>query len=295
MQHIDICEEYFKVWQEMEGTFDLSFDVGKIRKHENCIRPSQFKRKTVKTQLKYFFDPHLLEKVGFISYDEAVKLHNSSQMDAFGKLNCTLGTILHEIVLPQLEDRLRVKGINAVTEYPLISREYCSIGTADLMVFHDAEKLIDVYDLKTTGPGMLRKQTNASFEYQLQLLSYAKMLEDVFEDYKVNRMSIIYACKTPSSSVTEECLETGQLVKYQLPIVGEYIITYEDLKQVKTGNGKGKPTLEEFFIQCVDGVKELNGKIKNKVKGYDHWLFNDKLWNLRCKMLAEKLEERGYE
>jgi hypothetical protein len=199
-----------------------------------------------------------------------------------------LGTIIHSIVLPELEKRLRNQGINAITEYPLISRELACIGTADLLVFHDAEKKIDIYDLKTTGPGMLKKTKNASEEYKLQLLSYGLMLEDIFPDYKVGNCVIVYACKTPRSKVTELDPDIGELVEYQLPMVGEYQTTFDSIK----GDSIGKMTMLEFFHACVEEVKRINGILVEKIDGYDHWLFNDKLWELRLEGLSKELEER---
>lgn len=289
MDDLDICQEYFKVWQEMEGDIDLSVSIGKVRKHENCVRPSQFKRKSVDTQIKYFFDPLLLEEAGVIDYSQAVSLFNSSQLDASGKLNVTLGTIIHSIILPKLESNLRNLGINAVTEYPLISRELACLGTADLLIFKDSDKLIDIYDLKTTGPGMLKKCKESSIEYKLQLLSYGLMLEDIFNDYKVDKCCIIYACKTPRSKVTE--MYDGELVEYQLPLVDIYTTTLDEIKKERISN-RGNKTLLDFFFSCSDEVKKINSILVKKIKGYNHWLFDDGLWELKLDKLSKELEDR---
>lgn len=251
---------------------------------KNTVRPSALTVKTPKVQVKYLFHPHLLAAIGYFNDLEAEDMINKRAMDVPGTLNCGIGTILHQIYLPELEKTLISHGISAKHEHPLISKKYGIEGQADLVVFdHDSKKMCLV-DLKTTGAAILKRNTEVSDDYQRQLTAYGLALEECYPDYTLEECIILSLCKIPGSKVYTEVQSNTedesepQLVKCKTPLLAEWSSDWATLKKKYI----------RYFEELYKLVVEFNLKIKEAVPGYDHWIINNDLYLEKLNKMEEE-------
>jgi len=227
----------------------------------NCISPSQLKlSKDAKKQATAFFNPELLYHLNLITEKQKGTLTRNNSIDTAGLMNCTLGTFVHELLLPEIEIYLRKLGINAIIELPVFSHKTGIFGTADLVIFDKGK--MHIYDLKTTGGKILERHDPSTLydDYKRQLYAYAITLNDMYEgEYVVDSAHIISVCKTPASmGYTPE----GERVR--LPISAQCEV---DLDPVHA-------KYEKFMEKVLEEVMNIHHLIKLNDSNHDHWLLN---------------------
>ncbi len=305
---IDIQATYIQALESLRGeTLEFKIGFGLQRPPKNSISPSQFTVKNAKGVIKQCFQPELLELIGYISKLEAIKINSSRQVDIGGLVVMSIGTAIHEVVLPRMEKLLREKGINAICELPLVSRNLATNGTADFVIINDKLKTIDLYDMKTGSVSILKKRKEPSFNNLAQLVAYSNCLEDLYEGYKVNMCHILYAQTSPKSKATyvEYDPKTGiPLIDYDdngiallqpeyLQMSELYSISFEELKNTVCAVRPVTKTYQEFFLEVSAEAKEVLHEIKSLKPSFNHWILDETLYNSFIDSIVQQLEKRG--
>lgn len=278
---MDITQEVFFAIKRIPRPRTVTTKI-KEAGYPNAISPSRLKKVRATSNIDDMFNPQDLLKAGIISEEECEKRIEAQKRlisNAEFIINCDVGIIMHEMILPYIKMELE-ETYDAVVhmEFPIICKETGVIGTADLFVIDPHKKEIHLFDLKTTGPKILDMANGCEIQpqYQRQLYAYGKSLEYIFSDFKVASCNTIYVCKTARSNVYYPD-ELGTFKKTPLPLVVQSSSTLEE-----TGKKFSKHLLE-----LKELVVQYNKKILEADPSYKHWLLHedefDRIVEKRCK------------
>lgn len=278
---MDIIDDLYELIKQTEGEFKFKCRIGG-RASKNAISPSQLKHVGAASNLKYMFDPQLAYKCEVISRTDYHKL--LTENDTFAnspdaKVNCLIGHTLHALFEKDIKRFLEERyDVEVLVEFPVISRETAVYGSADLVVVDHKDKKIYLYDFKSTGPKILTVQDKHNVAYKRQLFAYAKSLTYIYEGYEVATASLIYVCKMPStnSAIVEkkgkhyvfEADDDGHPIVLKCPLLRQVDYNYADLYRDFDGE----------FSQLTTLVIASLERFKERIPGWDHWMFNDDLY-----------------
>ncbi len=305
--NINIQEIYLQAIESLRGSkLNFSIGFGIHRPPKNSISPSQFTVKNPHGVIKQCFEPELLEEIGFISRLDAIKIHNSKQVDLGGLIVMSIGTGLHEVILPAMEKHLRNKGINAICELPLVSRKLAVNGTCDFVIIDDHKKTIQLFDMKTGSIAILKKRNEPSYSNLMKIVAYANILEDIYDGYQVTTCNILYAQTSPKSKATYveydknglPILDYDQngiaLLQPEYLAMSElYSIDFEQLKNMPCTTRPTQKTYQDLFLETVEMAHSVTKEIKAIRPSYNHWILDEKLYETFIDSIMEKLEARG--
>lgn len=152
-------------------------------------------------------------------------------------------------------------GVKCITEFPIWSKETGIYGTADMLVFNDDTRTIDIYDLKTTGDKILVRNEEIGTDYARQLYCYAATLDCMFPEWNIGELSILSVCKTPNSMAFDSF---GERVK--LPVSAQCWVSYEDLDK----------EYHDDLVDLRDETLNICKKIKAAYPNMPLWLLDEK-------------------
>lgn len=292
-------------------TVPLKFD---IRNAKNCVSPSQLKNKALKTNLRYMFDPFLLAQVGIITFDEANS--QAAPLDAGGIINVSVGSTIHHIIQDAIGKAItEAFGHTVKVEHPVFSDEYKILGTADMVVIDKDNQWIDLIDLKTTGPAIVKRATEIPNDYKNQLAAYILCLSEMY-DIPVRNAAILSLCKIPSSGVyMPENLKkpdtvgskVGSVLKKFAGKIDEGILdsiydAFEPFAENYLCHKISKLNIAAIYTQpastfvdplqsqfkaLAEDVVKVNLILKEKIEGYNNWTIDE----AEYERLITKLQE----
>ena len=233
----------------------------KHRGYRNSISPSLWKlKKDMKKQATHFFNPTILHELGLVNEKEYGTISKAGIMDVGGIMNCHVGTMIHALILPEIEKHLNGLGVKCITEFPVWSKETGVYGTVDMMVFNDDTMTIDIYDLKTTGDKILKRNDEIDDNYARQLYCYAATVDCMFPEWSVGELSILSICKTPNSTAYDSF---GERIK--LPVSAQCWVSYEELDT----------EYHDILLALRMEVIRICEKIKERYPQMPLWLVSD--------------------
>lgn len=299
--------------KSLNGNITVPLKFG-IRNAKNCVSPSQLKNKSLKSCMRYMFDPFLLAQVGILTYDEANS--QAAPLDAGGVMNCSIGSTIHHLIQEAIGKAITESfGHTVKIEHPVFSEEYKILGTADIVVIDRDNNWIDLIDLKTTGPAIVQRATTVPNDYKNQLAAYLLCLSEMY-DIPLRNAAILSVCKIPNSGIympenlkkpatvgseVEEVLQRlsdkvdeaviMELVKSFEPIADNYLchkISKLNLAAIYVQPATTLITpLRSQFRALAEEVIKVNLILKEKIEGYTNWTIDE----AEYERLITKLQE----
>ncbi len=233
---------------------DVSTHISvKPRGYRNCISPSMLKLKAdYKKQARHFFDPDVMLELGIVEEAHYGTLKRNTQFDTNGCFYVCLGTLVHEMILPQLEKLLHSKGYGGfMVEHPVFSTKYGIFGTADMLHISD-DKVIDIYDLKTTGVKILDREDGIPEDYKRQLYAYMLCIEEMFPDHTIGTIGVVSISRVPGSKIDGKTL----------PLLAYCEVNPNEVRRV----------YGTFIKNVYNEVIAINTKLKDAGKDYAEWV-----------------------
>lgn len=300
--------------KSLNGDIEVPLKFG-VRNAKNCVSPSQLKNKSLKSCMRYMFDPFLLAQVGIITYDEANS--QAAPLDAGGVVNCSIGNTIHFLIQEAIGKAITESfGHTVKVEHPVFSEEYKILGTADMVVIDRENQWIDLIDLKTTGPAIVQRATEVPNDYKNQLAAYLLCLSEMY-DIPLRNAAILSVCKIPNSGIympenLKKPLTVGIAVGKVLqslagstdeaildkiysafePIADNYVcqkISKLNLAAIYVQPASTFITpLQSQFKALAEEIIRVNLILKEQIEGYTNWTVDEKEYEKLIKKLQNE-------